>query len=221
MKRVKVFAGICIYKYWEPESRKSFDTLISESGKQSWELSDCVELYGESLISRGRNIIMKKFLKSKADYLFTYDADIVCFSNDAISLLTFYASHSAVTAAPYIYKNPPYRWAFRPYDIAQYDMRNIKNAFHVKYASSGCMMIPREIAEDIVKKYDEPYQPITNICGEYLSEDWAFCKRVSDLNYPILIMPQIKLGHIGQYIFTAADFYGLLDRERAIAQKEK
>jgi len=218
MRQAKVFAGVCVYKYWEPESRRSFDELISYSGRDNWVLSHFQELYGESLISRGRNTIMEKFIESKDDYLFTMDADIVCFTPHALRELVNDISGPSVgiTSAPYIYKNPPYRWAFRPYEVGDYDMRSKNRRFKVKYTSSGFMLVSRDAATYAIKAWRECngnlYQPLYHE-GEYLSEDWALCRRISSCDYLIYVNPLIKLGHIGQYIFTEQDFYGLLERE--------
>jgi len=220
MRQAKVFAGVCVYKYWEPESRRSFDEIISLSGKSNWRLSHFQELYGESLISRGRHTIMKKFLESGDDYLFTMDADIISFTPYAIQMLIndFDSEGVGIVGAPYIYKNPPYRWAFRPEEISDYDMRSRQESFRVKYVSSGFMLISRKAAittrcEEVENNLYRPFY----YDGEYLSEDWSLCQRVQSFGYSIYVNPLIKLGHIGQYVFTEQDFYGLLDREKQSA----
>ncbi|KKM80817.1 hypothetical protein LCGC14_1335930, partial [marine sediment metagenome] len=41
---------------------------------------------------------------------------------------------------------------------------------------------------------------------EYVSEDWAFDQRARELGYSIWADPTIKLGHMGNYVYTLKDY---------------
>ncbi len=39
----------------------------------------------------------------------------------------------------------------------------------------------------------------------YLSEDWAFCQRARDAGFDCWLDPSIRLGHMGQTMYTLED----------------
>ena len=108
----------------------------------------------------------------------------------------------------------------------------------IQYLSTGCFLQKREVIETMWDKYtdleyystgytypdtqakstvvgkDERralYMPMIYE-GEYLSEDWAYCKRASDIGYDIWLHTGVLCGHWGIYQYK-------LDKE--VSERDK
>ena len=111
-----------------------------------------------------------------------------------------------------------------------------KNGFlQVGHASTGFMLIKREIIEKLQKKHteleiitDSLSQTNESICGLfccmiknkcYLSEDYSFCERVNDIGGTVWISTKHNLNHVGKHVFKGdiknRNFLG-----RSLAEKQ-
>lgn len=103
---------------------------------------------------------------------------------------------------------------------------SINEPIEVKEAGTGFMLIPRETLEKYAKAYPElKYKPdhirtekfdgtneitaffdceIDQESKRYLSEDYFFCKKASEISIKIHICPWIELQHVGSYIFKGS-----------------
>ena len=192
----------------------------------------------ESLITRARNNSLGKFMNSDCTHLLFIDSDIEFPAQAVLDLLIF---DKDVTCCAYARKG--YNWNKLTYSMrhditskeslesrgldftynAIYNEKNelIKesNFIKVKQASTGFMMIKKEIVEKLYKKHKE-LDIITDnlsnadnkICGlfccmiknkQYLSEDYSFCERVNDIGGSVWINIKHNLNHIGKYIFKS------------------
>lgn len=105
----------------------------------------------------------------------------------------------------------------------------------MKHASTGFMMIKRDILEKLSQKHVE-LQIVTDdlssndnvICGlfccmiknrQYLSEDFSFCERVNDIGGEVWMSVEHNLNHIGKHIFRSdiknRTYHGRHQSERA------
>lgn len=199
----RVFVAVPIHRAWAHESEDYFHAHLRAA--KNWELHTLFRLYEESLIQRARHRCLEEFLKTKADYLFFLDDDIVMI-NDAIGLLVGTDTH--LIGGPYIHKKPPHLPTFKPLTAGDYNLRDKTSPIAVKYIASGCMLIDRDCAADLKKEYKYPFNCF-EFEGEYLSEDWAFCQNASNLGYQCRIHPGVVLGHLGIYAFGMNDYYAL------------
>ena len=93
------------------------------------------------------------------------------------------------------------------------------NYIKVRHASTGFMMIERDILKKLHKKHTE-LTIITDNCSkndnkivglfccmiknkQFLSEDYSFCERVIDVGGSIWINTKYNLNHIGKYEFKS------------------
>jgi len=103
------------------------------------------------------------------------------------------------------------------------------------HASTGFMLIKREILEKLHEKHTELEiitenlsQTSESICGlfccmirnkSYLSEDYSFCERVNDIGGSVWISTNHNLNHVGKHVFRGdiknRNFLG-----RTIAEKQ-
>jgi len=125
-------------------------------------------------------------------------------------------SLNTIVGGIYVYKRPSAQPAFRPLDLQKeyeetgkfpenYKFEIPEESFEVEWLAGGCMMIKREIIEKLIKKYQIHNLPSLHK-KHYLSEDFAFCKRAKELGYSIWAEPTIKLGHLGNYLYTFLDY---------------
>lgn len=165
---------------------------------------------GESLICRARQNALYDFYKRKFDYLFTVDDDVEV-PIDVITKLVnadkdiiggFYRlkdKSKALTAVRLLNGDIDFPEIFKK-DLT----------LEVKYLSTGCMLIKRNVVKKMMKAYPELkytanitnnkqhafYMPYIHN-DEYLSEDWAFQQRAHDIGLKSWADGSIRCGHWG------------------------
>lgn len=173
-------------------------------------------MVNESLIPRGRNNLVAKFLANKqATHLMFIDADI---RFEPESVLRLILHNVGVACGLYPMKGIPIKYVL---NIVPNARRN-GSLFEVSTSGTGFMLIKREVIEELCAKMPElkykdslnlgkQYEPhmyalfdtMIDENGHYLSEDWTFCKRVREvLRKPIWIDTEIQLDHQGFYSFA-------------------
>lgn len=162
---------------------------------------------GDSLISRARQNELVPFMQRNFDYLFSLDDDVDIPENTLVKLIE---NDKDICAGLYRFKSSEPGISGRiPSDgpkWAEILQRNL--VVPAIYASTGCMMVKREVIEGMIEKYPElEYRRnlVSDVCwalympfvkdGEYLSEDWAFCRRAKDAGFEVWIDGGIKCGH--------------------------
>jgi len=172
-------------------------------------------MVNESLITRGRNNLVSKFLANEnATHLMWVDADIKW---DPESVLRLALYNAGVVCGAYPMKGIPIRYVLNSLPGG----RRVGPLLEVSTSGTGFMLIKREVIEKLIEvmpetKYKDSlnlgsqYEPhmyalfdtMVDENGHYLSEDWTFCKRVREkLNIPIWVDTEIKLDHAGTYTF--------------------
>lgn len=165
---------------------------------------------GESLICRARQNALYDFYKRKFDYLFSVDDDVEV-PIDAITKLVnadkdmiggFYRlkdKSKALTAVRLLNGDIDFPEIFKK-DLT----------LEVKYLSTGCMLIKRNVVKKMMQAYPE-LKYTANITNnkqhafympyiyndEYLSEDWAFQQRAHDIGLKSWADGSIRCGHWG------------------------
>jgi hypothetical protein len=173
-------------------------------------------MVNESLIPRGRNNLVAKFMANKAaTHLMFIDADI---RFDSESIMRMIMHDTTVVCGLYPMKGLPIKYVLNTVP----DGRQVGSLFEVSTSGTGFMMISRKVIEELIEKMPElKYKDSLNLGeqysdfmyalfdtmidenGHYLSEDWTFCKRVREvLHRPIWVDTDIKLDHLGTYNFS-------------------
>lgn len=201
-------------------------------------------MVNESLITRGRNNLVAKFLANeKATHLMWIDADIK-FDPEAVLRMALY--NAGVVCGLYPMKGLPIRYVLNSMPGG----RKVGPLLEVSTSGTGFMLIKREVITQLIDKMPElkykdslnlgaQYEPhmyalfdtMIDENGHYLSEDWTFCKRVREkLNIPIWVDTDIKLDHTGTYTFQgdteiikklADEWLNLQDNSKQIEAYEK
>lgn len=203
----------------------------------------------ESLIPRARNNLLAKFIDSEFTHILFIDSDIEFPAQAVIDLLDF--DKDVVCCA---YSKKAFNWKRFMYSMQteiqskeslesrgldyNYNVMVDKEGkiikgddgkfIRVKHASSGFMMVKKEIVNKLCKKHTELTIKTDNlskedntICGLfccmireqiYLSEDYSFCERVNDIGGEVWLNITHNLNHIGKYIFKS----DIQNRERLL-----
>ncbi len=161
-------------------------------------------LVGESLITRARNTITNKFLRSDYDYLLMIDSDLI-FKNNTLEKL--FSHEKMLIGANYVHKTSVKKWAGKPDD---FDLELSEASF----IPTGMMLIKKNVLELLKERLDLETYKTSDSSKEYgffncfiddnifLSEDWSFSKRCEQAKIKGFIDTTIMLGHIGQKIYT-------------------
>lgn len=173
---------------------------------------------GDSLISRARNNALVPFRQKRCDYLFTMDDDVDIPINTIWKLVE---DDKDIVAGAYRFKVPEPGMAVRLPASGPNWADVLKNNLVTSaiYVSTGCMLVKRETVEGMVEKFPELtyrrnitgdecwalYMPCLEK-GEYLSEDWAFCRRAKEAGFEVWVDGGIKCGHWGKHRYGFENF---------------
>ena len=179
-------------------------------------------MVNESLIPRGRNSLVAKFLQFGTDavppltstHLMFVDADIGFEPEEIIKLLL---ADKDIVGGLYPKKSLPISYVVNRIPNAARE----GNLVQVANLGTGFMLIKRQVIESLIATHPqwhyqdsiglaEKYSPfkyalfdceIDPITREFLSEDYLFCKRWREQGGEIWADLSIVLGHSGHYVF--------------------
>jgi len=173
-------------------------------------------MVNESLIPRGRNSLVAKFLafEPKSTHLMFIDSDIGFEPEEVIKLML---ANKDVSGGLYPKKALPIQYVVNKIPNSSKE----GNLVEVANLGTGFMLIKREVIETMIRarpdlhyqdaigldpKFD-PYKYalfdtlIDPVTKEYLSEDYYFCKLWRDMGGKIFADLTIKLSHAGYFKF--------------------
>jgi hypothetical protein len=194
-------------------------------------------LSGDALITRARQNLVAHFLSdAKATHLLFIDADIGFAPEQAFRLLDFDADMtSAIYPAKRLDPTEPGSLTY----VVSVDNESgvtVREGFvKVRYAGTGFLMVRRGALLSMIEKYPElryksehqlddplrgsPWRSalfncfIDEVSGAYLSEDFAFCRRWTDMGGEIWADGQSQLNHVGPFTYRG-DFHARLQSLR-------
>ncbi|MDP3746622.1 MAG: hypothetical protein Q8Q88_06185 [Phenylobacterium sp.] len=188
---------------------------------------------GEALIQRGRARLLAKFLnETDASHILFCDADIGFSPDNLWRLLK--SGHDVVGG---VYPAKTVNWEKARAAAQTYVVRFLPNPDNsvqvddgfarVAYCGTGFLLISRKAARAVlaahpeltakmgdmaegggeaVMVFDTLIEPVT---GEYLSEDYAFCRRWRDLGGEVWVDLESPLTHVGTATFAGAAIHAL------------
>lgn len=190
-----------------------------------------VFLGNESLVQRARNTIAWHFLNSDASHLLFMDADQKFRAGDIAKLIKAdkdiiggcvpmkgidwgRVRQGAVLNHPELHK---LTGIFNINKLEGHDMVDPEEPFQVKHVGTGCMLIKREVFAKMQQHVDyytnggssiPPGERIYNFFNtgvvdhEFLSEDYWFCNKYTQIGGTVWAAPWCELGHFGSYLFS-------------------
>lgn len=73
--------------------------------------------------------------------------------------------------------------------------------FEIAGSGFGCVMTSVDLLKEMVATHGAPFSPLMG-----MSEDLSFCWRVKQAGIKMYCDPAVKVGHIGQYVYTEGDW---------------
>lgn len=172
-------------------------------------------MVNESLITRGRNNLVAKFLFNQAaTHLMFIDVDL---GFDAESILRLLCANQDLVGGVYPMKRIPIRYVINtvPNPVVNGEL------VEVSTLGTGFMLIKREVIEKMIAAHPElkyrdnigigaQYEPLMyglfdtmiDPDGNYLSEDWTFCYLWRLMGGKVFADTGIKLDHTGYHKYA-------------------
>ena len=187
-------------------------TLLATQAGLNWSLDTMVN---ESLVTRARNNLMAKMMTNKeATHFMFIDADI---RFQPESILQMLAYEKEVIGGLYPKKALPVNYVInlKPETKIQGDI------FTVDTMGTGFLLFRRDVYEKLIAAHPEckyvddvglgkQYEPMMYSIfdckiderGQYLSEDWLFCRRWQEIGGEIWAHSKVLLNHVGHYEYA-------------------
>ena len=166
---------------------------------------------GNALIADARAVIVAEFLASDCDKLVFVDSD-VCW--EAGALVRLLDRKEDFVAGIYPQRKDPInycvKWLNKP------ELHAVDGLLEVAGVPAGFMCLSRDMLEKMVAQYPDsefycetaPDKKAWALFADYrigkhkMGEDYAFCKRWTDMGGKVWIDPEIKMGHVGYKTFN-------------------
>lgn len=211
----KLFIALPVYKEIEPECRQTIDAFTYAQNPVYKVVDFCIRR-GSPNIYWQRYNLAKDFLKSDADYYLYFDGDQTLSEPQADIIRLIDADKDIISPIivrkvfPHIptcrtfeeIKRSKEGKPFFPQDLSKYG----KKPFPVYHSCGGVVLIKREVIEAVEK----PFFPRFDENGDLMGTDCSFFADARDKGFTCWVEPNILCGHVGKYIFTKFDFYGIL-----------
>lgn len=222
---MKVYVGSPIYHYYEVEAAMAMRGLVMHCFKMGISLIDDPQI-GPGLI-QARNMAAARFLRSDADVFLAIDADITFQPEDAIKLC-LKAQENGIVGALYVKRLGNHGSPVYFFDGDTVVFEPDARLHEVEYLAGGFMAISRKVFEgirdfhglellhghEVTEEDDRSYwdffsaREVWHESSQgriHEQEDWAFCGRAKEAGFKSWLDPSIRLGHIGQYVYTVED----------------
>lgn len=220
---MRIFLGSVLYRNVHVAYAESMALLQRELDRQAISFT-YGSVSGDALISRSRSIVGSAFLRSDCDVLLTIDSDIWFRPQDAIRLCE-QALERDIIGALYMTRSLQTQPAVMLPDGEAISFAADAAPVSVPFLSTGFMAVSKPVFSALSQMlplchrgwndrgqdtsfwpFYMPYTIPWEGDGEmYLSEDWAFCQRAKDAGYAVWLDPSIRLGHMGETMFTMED----------------
>lgn len=180
---------------------------------------------GDALISRVRSTGVSKWLRENdGDVFLMVDSDIVFSEADANKVVALAREKKSIACGAYPVRGGSHM-ASRGLPGQTLIFGPTVEPCKISYAGTGFFAAHRDVCEAIAATMplchadqdwamwplfmpmvaQSPFDPTVN---EYLSEDWAFCKRAAELGFETWLDPSVILSHLGQAEYNVYNMIG-------------
>ena len=160
-----------------------------------------------TLIYDARNILAAEAIDTGADRILFIDSDMY-FEPDMMERMADDLDNGADFVCGIFFKRKPpilpciYKaLEAKPRNIEVYTDYPKDTMFTVAGCGFGAVMINVDVIKAVAGAFGKPFSPVGA-----LGEDLSFCYNARQLGYELWCDSRIKIGHVGQFIFTEA-FY--------------
>ncbi|HET9045103.1 MAG TPA: hypothetical protein VFN70_18235 [Burkholderiales bacterium] len=215
-----VFIAIPAYQAPEPAMRTSLRATVADLEAHAIKVT-VLETGGDSLVTRGRHVLVHEFLCSTATHLLQWDADIECLDATAVRKM-LETGHDLIGGA-YPFRDGSGHVVANP--LAE-DLRDGKvtvdaeaGTIRVGEVGTGFMLTSRKLLIDLQQRHPEllyqsdlfshreaPMWALFDVALEvgedgrkrYASEDWHFCSLARAAGYSVYVYAPPKFRHWGK-----------------------
>lgn len=172
-------------------------------------------LSGCSIITKARNKLVSNFMGSDCTDLLFVDSDVIITPQDVVRLLAL-ATGKDIVAGTYPRRSQDAKFFLDFYLNNGNELEFDENGLmRVESAPTGFMMIGRHVIQHMIDKHPEwkyagdgdgqdeyAVFDFALIDGQYIGEDYLFCRRARDEGFTVYLDPMISLPHIGTQEFS-------------------
>lgn len=185
-------------------------TTLSVRGDQWCIYDEC----GNALIADARALMVSQFLESECDTLVFIDSDVAWEKDALIKLIDHPVD---MVAGIYPQRKDPIDYCVR-WDTSKKDLiaDPITGLLEVLGVPAGFMKLSRAQLEKMTDHYSDtefyvenaPNKKVWALFADYrigkfkMGEDYAFCRRWTDIGGKVWVDPEIKMGHVGNKTFV-------------------
>ena len=178
-----------------------------------------VHLSGCSIITKARNKLVANFMDSECTDLLFVDADVVI-NVDAVTRLLALSTDRDIVAGTYPRRATDAKF-FLDFHLDEHNQLEFdeNGLMRVESVATGFMLIRRHVLEHLIEAHPEwEYKgdgdgdveyavfDFAIVDGNYIGEDYLFCRRAREAGFKVYLDPMISLPHIGTQEFTR-DFH--------------
>lgn len=169
---------------------------------------------GCSIITKARNALAHRFLKSDCTDLLFIDADINFKVADVLRILAL-SDGKDIVAGAYPRRSEDRRFFTDLYYDAHGALELSDGLLRVERVGTGFMLIRRHVFERLEADHPEwrffvntenthhtAFFDFKQTPDGYIGEDYLFCDRAREAGFAVWIDPDINLGHFGSTEFT-------------------
>ena len=195
------------------ETAHCLNVEIYEAFAKNW--GYIVQFYQQNpMIHYARNLMCRLFLESDYSDMIFVDSDVGWPSGTLCKLAEYPVD---IVGAVYPHRNDPMTFPVRYIgertELRGGDGPGTESLLEVEGIPAGCMRITRNALETIMAKFPEDvYNDMTgnrthsffqfsSTRGEYLGEDWHFCRTARDAGLKIWCDPEIDMTHTGTKVY--------------------
>ena len=184
----------------------------------------------ESILHKGRNYLAHRFMESDCSHMFFIDADMAFKAEDGLTMLKANKDVIAgagprkmmewkriIAMAKAGFSEEVIKHASSPVVVSMFENTNeitYDQPFPVKGVGTAFMLIKRNVFEKIKVRSSKIPTPFLGdwvnvpmwfdndvVDGNFVSEDYTFCKYARKAGFEIHLAPWVILKHIGTHVF--------------------
>lgn len=183
------------------------EELTKQGLKHDWLIGT-----NESLVTRARNEMTASFLTTDYEFMMWLDSDIE-FEPEHIAAV--WNMDADVGVGVYAMKKMGEDWyaAWHQGKLVK-DLSQFDGPIKVDYAGTGFMLIKRNVIESLADKATTYQNGAKHVVSElyitsvhdgvYESEDYHFCRKAREAGFTIMMDPDVKLRHWGQFPYGSS-----------------
>ena len=158
-----------------------------------------IDFIAGSILTGGRNYLVRNFLKSDSEWLLFWDSDVVIRDPSFLRKMLETAQNlkADVVGGPYLIKNDQNLYAFGNYHdgkLINFKVGELRQPMLVDTIVAGMMLINRKVLEKLKAPW---FYIVDDKSGRTKTEDFNFCDDARKKGFKVAIDPRFDTYHFG------------------------